>query len=151
MGVGLGHPLLLHQFPLPLHLDFLVHRRLLRLELLGQFLLGEDRPCHPGTLLHLFQGHPLGRVVGQHAGEHVLEFGGEEVLVALELEVLLPEAFVFARGQEVVIGVLGVGSGEGGCSNDHNEEDDGGGEEVGGMGIVGDLEVDLRGHVGLSA
>lgn len=63
----------------------------------------------------------------------------------------LPEGVVAVGAQELEVGVLGLGLGEGGGPSVHDEEDDCGREQVHGGPQVGLLRMDFRRHVTFGA
>ncbi len=67
------------------------------------------------------------------------------------LLVVVPKGLVFVGAKAFVEVIIGLCVVEGWDTGDHDEEDDGCGEEVNSSAVVLDLEVDFRGHIGLGS
>lgn len=96
---------------LPLLLEGAIDDGLPLVELGLDFLEGAGGSLHPGVGEDLVESEPFGGVRLEHAGEHVLEVGREEVWVLLVLGVEGPEGVFLLPHDELVVGVVGGGLG----------------------------------------
>lgn len=120
-------------------------------ELILDFGRRYDWAIEPRMALDFSQGQSLGGIVSEERVDEVHEVLGVEGIGALGLDVSLPEGIVSVRAEELVVGVFRVGLGERRGAGEHDEEDDGGCEQIDGRSVVGELRVDFRRHVALGS
>lgn len=115
-------------------------------ELFLDFSLGGDFALHPGVTDDVSHRESLMGVQLEHRGHQILEVVGEETL-RLVVTVGLPEEVGPVGSQKLVVGVPGVGVRERRVLSIQDEQDDGGGEEINNLTLVGGPRDDFRSHV----